>query len=246
MNRSGLSLLGIVFSASPASATTFASASAFAVCGYGNSSSGPQSAFAYDETADLSDNNPCDYRGGAKVQSGAVGKTGTLSASFGGGGYYGAYGDWGHSLGGDLTFYSKAAVTTVTFRVTGSSQFNSSEYGDFTFSEQVALGLTGDLGSYSSGTIYANSTAREFSFSFAGAQANAHVSFTGSGSFDVSDYGTGQTSANLEILTSSGNFIGTRGFFGAVPEPTSWALMLMGLGAVGTAMRGRRSAVSFG
>jgi len=34
---------------------------------------------------------------------------------------------------------------------------------------------------------------------------------------------------------------------GAVPEPASWALMLGGFGAIGTAMRRRpRAAVSFG
>jgi hypothetical protein len=48
-----------------------------------------------------------------------------------------------------------------------------------------------------------------------------------------------QLRANELNLAANGN--------GAVPEPASWALMMIGFGAIGSAMRSRRRmAVSFG
>ena len=52
--------------------------------------------------------------------------------------------------------------------------------------------------------------------------------------------GTGFKSGNLIFASTSASFPGAGANVGAVPEPATWAMMLLGFGAVGSAMRRSR------
>lgn len=58
-----------------------------------------------------------------------------------------------------------------------------------------------------------------------------------SGSIDLDDYFTGEGYSHMTFYDTSG---GTGGGGGGVPEPSTWAMMLVGFGGIGAAMRRRR------
>lgn len=59
---------------------------------------------------------------------------------------------------------------------------------------------------------------------------NLYWNFNGPGGYELEVY-------NPDAGSYTGNY------FGAVPEPTGWALMLLGVGGLGASMRARRKAV---
>jgi hypothetical protein len=105
----------------------------------------------------------------------------------------------------------------------------------FAGSGPVDVLVNTNLGSYT----FANVVAPFGGFAFQGFQAGPGEYFTG---FSIAAlYGTG----NLPLTTDYR--LGTSGLTGAVPEPSAWAMMILGFGIVGGAMRsaGRRTKVSY-
>lgn len=230
----------------PAFAASVASADAWAACSYGDSRSGPKSAAAYDSTQfDIED---CFAYGGSQAGSSADGASGTLSGWANGSGYYGIDASWGSALTSDIKFLSNAASTSVTFHIDGAATSGGDEYAWVSLDEGLYLHLTGAFGVQNySWTVY-DTVAQDLTFTFTGHEADVHVTFGQYGYWEVSNElgGYGTADAKLSITTSSGAFFAERNFFGAVPEPSSWAMILGGFGMIGGAMRYRRkNAVSF-
>ena len=115
-----------------------------------------------------------------------------------------------------------------------------------------AVGSTVDLGSFTPGTelvfrLFVTNTQTSFFSGLAGRNPDgrAHAAVE-------SNYGApGTTLVSFEDLLNgpftyndlSFSFSGTTA--GAVPEPETWAMMILGLGGVGAAMRVRRRRVAF-
>jgi len=234
-----------------AKAQTHASAYALAVCGTGSSSTDAVHAAAVDNTRlDIPD---CDPKGTATVSSEAFGPGGWLSGTGQGSGT--VWGNWQHRLTSPVHFFSGATDTNVTLHLHGLAEAVGVIDGvQVNATETLFLSMTGDLGSFQTGPTALSSVQylvaqglptiydADYSFSFHGPSADILLDFSGQGSFDslYSGYGTG--AGQVSISTSSGGFTAPQSFFGSVPEPATWGLMLSGFTLVGAAVRFRRSA----
>ena len=92
-------------------------------------------------------------------------------------------------------------------------------YGDITFGAAVGTGI--DRDSFIAGTVH---TFSNYEISFTAGQAGTAQAFVGTSSRD----NIGPLVDNVRLSTS------------AVPEPATWAMMIMGFGLVGSAARRRR------
>jgi len=230
-----------------ANAQTHASAYALAVCGTGSSSTDTVDATATDITrVDIPD---CLSKGTAFVWSSASGPGGWLSGTGQGSGPI--WGNWQHRLTSPVHFFSGAADTIVTLHLNdATADFDGVQVNA---TETLFLSMTGDLGSFQTGPIALTSVQyqvaqglptiydADYSFSFHGPSADILLDFSGQGSFDSQYAGYGSGGGRVSITTSSGGFTAPQGFFGSVPEPATWGMMLAGFGLIGGIVRGRRS-----
>lgn len=145
-----------------------------------------------------------------------------------------------------------ASCAPLQFRsvINASSTVGHSDLGDFTYGTSTCLSIGGAL---SNGSFTIDFGADSFSGTFDG------------GSTPSDTVGISDTSWLFAILSGTGRFAGASGTFEgsgladartrptqvvigfigdinapAVPEPTSWALMLLGFSAIGMAARRRR------
>ena len=147
----------------------------------------------------------------------------------------------------------EASCAPLQFRsaIDPSSTVGHSSLGDFTYSTSTCLSLGGAL---SNGTFIIDFGADRFNGTFDGGStptgtpgiSNTAWLFTilgGTGRFDGASgtfNGTGVSDATTRPTRVSIDFIGNINA-PAVPEPESWALMLLGFGAIGmTVRRGRK------
>lgn len=130
-----------------------------------------------------------------------------------------------------------ATVLTQIFNMTAGESisfmvaFSTTEYGDLTYNDAGALGIF-DFTNFAGTTLFSQS------LSSAGALANTpwtKVTFTapvsGSYALNASVRNVGDDGFNSYLLLDAP----------AVPEPGTWMLMLLGLGAVGFSMRRRHN-----
>jgi hypothetical protein len=146
---------------------------------------------------------------------------------------------------------------TVGFQE-GVGGYSGTLYGDSTHYLTMPSGT--------SATLTATTALRSFSFYMGSPDEYNWVRFIGANGYDVTvpghtlvlgdtnqswswgkrvNFDFGANSVNTIILSASGNSFEVDNFAGgAVPEPGAWALMLMGFGAIGAALRTRRPATS--
>jgi len=261
LNHGGVSMRNLIVAAlavfacsGTANAQGRASVSASAICNTGQGASGPAYAHVQDST-DTS--NPyCHPLGVTVVNSLADGPQGVLGGDGWGTGQ--ASGSWDHGLISPIKFLSDAAETTVTLHVSGSVWVEGqNSYDPVSAWETLYVWMSGDLGGFQTGPIqlYTSSSGsasqvldRYYSFKFSGPEADISLRFFGWGSFQrflsVPDPQIGTSVAGggggrLTIDTSAGSVIADGHYFGAVPEPATWAAMLLGFSLIGTAMRFR-------
>lgn len=159
------------------------------------------------------------------------------------------------------TFIATPAQAIVTINGTGNFTVTTfgvgtqAYYGYFSMRTGIASTTTTDVSGSDSFTISGVSENGSFGFVFAEPQAVAPVSgsFLGSGSFSFNlstktslRYGSG-TFSQMSFMDDGVFLPGLFSFAfsaAAVPEPTTWALMLSGFAIAGTAMR-RRGRVAF-
>jgi hypothetical protein len=128
-------------------------------------------------------------------------------------------------LNGYFQFVSAANTSLVLLR------------GDFT-----NAWLTGKNGTGSVMTVDAPDGSLTFSSDLPTLVNLNTISFPSAGfTFSGVHPGFGITSGNLNDFTATGV---SGSFSGAVPEPASWGLMIMGFGAIGAAIRNRRRSVA--
>ncbi|MEO6248896.1 MAG: PEPxxWA-CTERM sorting domain-containing protein [Sphingomicrobium sp.] len=102
-----------------------------------------------------------------------------------------------------------------------------------TFSDYATTTVSGLGGLTDLSTLFGNLTGTNvFGIHFGGGAGGGETAF-----YSI-DFGTGSSSFKLNLPNSSSVtlFSGT----GAVPEPATWAMMLLGFGAMGVSMRRRR------
>jgi hypothetical protein len=90
-----------------------------------------------------------------------------------------------------------------------------------------------------------NATDLDYNTNIAGVNGASPISFDGYGgaiSNDLSRYGGGANPSTGTVFPYASAFAG--GTFGVVPEPASWALLLIGFGAIGIAARRKVAATA--
>lgn len=126
--------------------------------------------------------------------------------------------------------------TTVTFTAAGLAAGLGAGVGN-SYSAGVASEFFRNFNSLGTGSVLATRPGNN-AVIVGGAAGSGYVVANG---IDWAD-SFGQTGANNgQVLLNS---IGVRGM-GAVPEPATWAMLILGMGVVGGAMRRRTQAVSF-
>lgn len=134
--------------------------------------------------------------------------------------------DYSGNLPGDDTHYltiptgQSATLTSVL----GLSSFSFYMGSPDTFNSIQFIGANGYDVTLTGGQITQGYTGQEWSW---GQRIN---------------FSFGDDTVNQIVLRSAGNSFEVDNFAGAVPEPTTWALMIMGFGGVGAMVRRRRTA----
>jgi PEP-CTERM motif len=145
-----------------------------------------------------------------------------------------------------LTGDTANVTTSGNFQVNDpltSAAFNIAGAGAGTFSFATRFGQFGAIAFFSR----SNSIGGSDLFDFTGANvniANSFGPFAGTGVFALSQFQNVQTSAGLLSFNAASNIVYS-GALGtpAVPEPATWAMLVMGFGLVGAALRRRQATV---
>lgn len=145
--------------------------------------------------------------------------------------------DWAMAnlLGGTVNDgFFVGAGTTVTFTAAGLAAGLGAGVGA-NYSAGVGSEFFRDFGGLGTGSVLATRPG-DIAAIVGGAAGSGYVVANG---IDWADSFGDTGAANGQVLLNS---IGVGGMSAAVPEPTTWALMLLGFCAVGAAMRGRNRA----
>ena len=134
-----------------------------------------------------------------------------------------------------------AATGDFSFIVGGSGDFTATYSFDNTFYDPAAGAISASLASTNGASVFFTGAAID---GMAGA-----TTITGGGTSAAVFYFTSPVALGMHTFTVSGNFVPTQSAkfakiagtvsLSAVPEPATWALMILGFGAVGFAMRRR-------